>query len=88
MILGVERPSIVLEQLDLIFIFFFLPPTFEKKSLRHYATCRNGVSVQVSYSIGLFGNYPASRNLFPLRSFLPYCEKPCYHFNSETVRDS
>ena len=72
----------------IIIFFLLLPPTFEKFCLRHFATCRNGVSAQVSYSIGLFGSYTASRNYFPLQSFLPFREKPCYHLNSETVKDS
>ena len=75
-------------RLLIIIIFFLLPPTFEKKSLRRFATCRNGLLRPILYSEGLFGHQAASRNFFPLRSYLPKGEKPCYRNNSETVIDT
>ena len=83
MILGVERPSIVLEQLDLIFIIIiilsfpphFVPPTKTFVS-RHIEKIFH--HMYRSYLTGLISPF---RKLifFPLRSYLPKHRKHCYH---------
>ena len=71
----------------LLFLLFFLPSTFRVHIRKEFATYPFENSCMISVTKSLFRIDAPWPNTFPIRSYLPKHWKPCYHLNSETVRD-
>ena len=76
----------------LMFFFFFIiilfSANFQVILRKDLTTHHYEILCVISDSLNLFGTDTLRPNTFPTQSYLPKHRKPCYHLNSETVRDS